>query len=199
MKRYDIIRYLIEKRGYRSYLEIGVLGNETFNSLPTLDIKHSVDPNGQATYNMTSDEFFLSHCSQNYDIIFIDGLHLAEQVTKDIENSLTHLNDGGIIVIHDCLPEFEWQQLRVGINGKPWTGDVWKAFANFIHTKHGNGIRMMTVDTDYGCGLIAHSHEYIHTREELNGPLPELTWKLYLQHRNQLMNVITVEEFLGRW
>jgi len=202
MKRYDIIRHLIEKRGYKTYLEIGVLGNETFNSLPSLEVKHSVDPNGQAVYNMTSDEFFANHCSQSYDIIFIDGLHLAEQVTKDIENSLTHLNKNGIIVVHDCLPMNEYEQFREGISGKPWTGDVWKAFAamRFNH----KDLRMCVVDTDYGCGLIEREKDYkpiIGLQPELSGITPidgQYTWEFFCNRRNQIMGVITVEQFIGR-
>lgn len=204
MMRYDIIRHLIEKRGYKSYLEIGVLGNETYNSLPTLDVKHSVDPNGQAVFNMTSDEFFASYCKHSYDIIFIDGLHLSEQVTKDIENSLTHLNDGAIIVVHDCLPNHEWEQLRVGLSGKPWTGDVWKAFAEIRHTHV--ALKMCVVDTDYGCGLIESPGELFTDSEwasrfhsRVLKPGPEWTWEFFQANRKALMNVITVEEFLGRW
>lgn len=195
MKRYDIIRRLIEQRGYKSYLEIGVLSNETFDNLPMLEIKHSVDPNGQAVFNMTSDEFFADHCSQSYDIVFIDGLHLAEQVTKDIENSLTHLNKGGIIVVHDCAPNNEYEQLREGISGRPWCGDVWKAFAIMKATRY--DLKMCVVDTDYGCGLIWRDG-FMNSPiayEPING---EYTWDFFCKHRNNIMGMITVEEFLEK-
>lgn len=197
MKRYEIIKHLIEKRGYKSYLEIGVLGNETYNSLPPLDVKHSVDPNGQAVFNVTSDEFFSSLCNQSYDLIFIDGLHLKEQVQKDIENSLTHLNKGGTIVVHDCLPAHEWEQFREGISGKPWTGDVWKEVAHLIHYRDSKDLNIRVVDTDFGCGIIQKRDEGLESRGDYT-QLPELTWGYFVANRNRLMNVITVEEFLGR-
>lgn len=207
MKRYDIIRHLIEKRGYKSYLEIGVLGNETYNSLPKLDVKHSVDPNGQAVFNMTSDEFFQHHCNQKYDIVFIDGLHLREQVARDIENSLTHLNEGGIIVVHDCLPSAEYEQLREGISGKPWTGDVWKAFAAIRAER--SDLSMSVVDTDYGCGIIERLDD-VKSRSCFDAKLlsslttikpvdGNYTWQFFCQHRDELMGVITPEVFLGHW
>lgn len=196
MQRYDIIKYLIEKHEYKSYLEIGVLGNETFNSLPPLQVKHSVDPNGQAMFSMPSDDFFAYYCTHSYDLIFIDGLHLAEQAQRDIENSLTHLNKNGIIVVHDCLPTEEWHQLRKGIDGKPWTGDVWKAFAAIRATRF--DLKMQTVDTDWGCGLIARR-----TRElQCEGPVEigQWDWPRFKQHRDIIMGVITVQEFLnGCW
>lgn len=198
MKRYDLIRHLIEKRQYKSYLEIGVLGGETFNALGPLDVKHSVDPNGQATFNMTSDEFFEKHCTQKYDIIFIDGLHLAEQVTKDIENSLTFLNPNGIIICHDCLPTAEYEQLREGISGKPWTGDVWKAFAAL--RAHRFDLKMRVVDTDYGCGLIQRGFDQttLVTYHPLDGK--DYDWTFFCQFRDKIMGVITVEQFLnGCW
>ena len=36
------------------------------------------------TYKMTSDEFFAAHGEKRYDLIFIDGLHHAEYVERDI-------------------------------------------------------------------------------------------------------------------
>jgi len=123
------------------------------------------------------------------DIIFVDGLHLREQVLKDVENALTHLNDGGTIVVHDCLPQEEWQQHRELIPGKPWNGDVWKAWAELRSSRA--DLSMYVVDTDWGCGVIRRGSQYLF-------PAPdEWTWDFFQRHRNDLMNVVTVEEFLG--
>ena len=43
---------------------------------------------------MTSDDFFLSN-KDKFDVIFIDGLHIYEQVRKDVVNSINAINDGG--------------------------------------------------------------------------------------------------------
>lgn len=67
------------------------------------EIKHGVDPNVDTTYRMTSDEFFKNYIKQKYDIVFVDGLHLHEQVYRDIINSLNNLNENGVIVVHDCI------------------------------------------------------------------------------------------------
>jgi predicted O-methyltransferase YrrM len=146
-------------------------------------------------FNVTSDEFFEHHCNQNYDIIFIDGLHLSEQVTKDIENSLTHLNKGGIIVVHDCLPSAEYQQLREGVSGKPWTGDVWKAFVSIRNRRP--DLDMCVVDTDYGCGLIERNdfEPEFAIREY---PTEYYTWDFFCHRGKWALGVITVEQFLGR-
>ena len=189
MKRYDIIKYLIKKNNYRSYLEIGVLGRETLNQI-SVPIVHGVDPNGRGDYHMTSDLFFEHYCNRLYDIIFIDGLHLAEQVSKDIKNSLTFLRQNGTIIIHDCLPTEEWHQLREGISGQPWTGDVWKAFADLRCERA--DLLMYTIDTDWGCGIIQQGSQATYIK-----PQGGWKWEYYLQNRKQLMNIITVEQFLG--
>ena len=76
----DVINFLIRQYGYRSYLEIGVDKNRNYNHIEC-KLKHGVDPNVPCTFKMTSDEFFAT-TSTMYDLIFIDGLHEAEQVEK---------------------------------------------------------------------------------------------------------------------
>ena len=45
---------------------------------------------------------------------------------KDIENSISILNDKGIIFLHDCLPNsVKPSGPRTEVH---WNGDVWKAF-----------------------------------------------------------------------
>jgi len=73
-----------------------------------------------ADYQITSDQFFESQFMksgvQRYDIVFIDGLHEAEQVYRDAINSLQLLNYRGTIVFHDINPCV------------PGNGSCWKAF-----------------------------------------------------------------------
>jgi hypothetical protein len=190
MQRYDIIKHLINFYNFQSYLEIGVLGRETLNQI-NVPLRHGVDPNGQGDFTMTSDEFFANHCKNNYDLIFIDGLHLREQVIRDIENSLTHLNDGGIIITHDMLPESEWHQFRTPWDGRPWTGDSWKAFADLRCTR--KDLDMAVVDCDWGCGIIKRGSQELYLRTDL-----EWTWQDFVYNKKDIMNIITVEEFLGR-
>ena len=43
-----------------------------------------------------------------FDVIFIDGLHLADQVEKDIDNALKFIKEDGFIILHDVNPPTEW-------------------------------------------------------------------------------------------
>jgi len=188
MKRYDIINILIGKYGYESYLEIGVDDGDCFSRIKAKS-KESIDPNKPSTYRMTSDEFFAITPGKSYDIIFIDGLHLAEQAERDIVNSLYILNPNGTVVVHDCLPIEEWQQQRRQVVlGTPWTGDVWKAFANLRIGRR--DLSMLVVDCDWGCGIIRRGEQVPFPR------LPLLDWGCFMRDKQAIMNLISEERFL---
>ena len=49
--------------------------------------------------------------------------YLEAQADRDIRNSLMHLNEGGVVVIHDCLPDCEASQNEDHPDGS-WVGTV---------------------------------------------------------------------------
>ena len=107
--RYDIINHLIKHYNYSSYLEIGTRKTKDNFDKILIKKKECIDPKPLSkliTYRMTSDKAFeiIKKKNKTFDIIFIDGLHLSEQVDIDIKNSLDILNDNGIIILHDCNP-----------------------------------------------------------------------------------------------
>ena len=158
MNRTTILNTLIQKIGAKKYLEIGVSAGDNFRNI-LCQYKIGVDPEPQspATLHLTSDEFF-NFNKEKFDVIFIDGLHISEQVTKDIENSLMILNDGGYIVAHDLNPWSEDAQI-VPYRGGAWTGDCWKSFVKLRQTR--NDLEMFVVDVDCGCGVIRRGHQQV--------------------------------------
>lgn len=158
MTRTEIIQKLIDERGYKSYLEIGVFRNDNFNKIKC-DMKLSVDPDPEAKADlcMTSDEFFEEiagyQCNDEFDIVFIDGLHEHNQVWRDINNSLQHLKQGGVIVMHDCMPTSEhtarWD--NKSHQDEEWYGDVYKAYIK-AHTEL--PYEVYVISEDCGCGII---------------------------------------------
>jgi hypothetical protein len=135
-----VINNIIEKYNLINpeYLEIGVWDAETFKRVNTNN-KDGIDP-GQycdcqfVNYKMTSDDFFKNYNKKKYDIIFIDGLHTAYQVSKDIYNSINNLNSGGWIILDDVFPHSEYEQERLDLNKiGSQTGDVWKALYNILN------------------------------------------------------------------
>ncbi|CAM9387564.1 unnamed protein product, partial [Discosporangium mesarthrocarpum] len=119
---------------HRRYLEIGCDKDETFGPLEeTFDLAVGVDPVRGGTHRISSDDFFAGN-NETFDLIFVDGLHSAEQVLRDVENSLAFLEEQGTIVLHDCNPRHEvsqWYPQPPKNNAvHAWNGDVWKAVVN---------------------------------------------------------------------
>ena len=92
-----------------------------------------------------------------FDVIFIDGLHLAEQVERDISNSLKFLKDDGFIVMHDCNPPSEYHasenySYRLSPAKDYWNGTTWKAF---VKSRQSKDYYSCCIDTDWGVGIIS--------------------------------------------
>ena len=146
--RWDLIDYLIQKNSFENYLEIGCDKNQSFSKIKIYN-KIGVDPIEGGTIRSTSDQFFDQN-KNNFDIIFIDGLHHYSQVLKDINNSLKILNKNGFILVHDCLPRSLAQQ-AVPRYRASWNGDVWKAIVE-LRTK--NNLNIFTSQIDFGVAII---------------------------------------------
>lgn len=185
--RSDIIKTLIKNNKYTKYLEIGVRDNKNFNRITTPH-KDGVDPAGKCNYKMTSDEFFKKIPEdQMYDIVFIDGLHIKDQVLRDVENSLKHLLPGGSIVLHDCSPLKPEHATNKYKGYGTWNGTVWEAFAHLRMTRP--DLSMWTVNEDCGCGIIKVGSQELY-------PKSELTFNLLDKNRTKLLNLISVDEFV---
>jgi len=196
MTRTELINGLIEKYDFKTYLEIGVNtpAQPGYNWVGVnIPVKHGVDPNVETTYKMTSDEFFEKYITQKYDIIFIDGLHLFEQVYRDIINSLENLSENGIIVVHDCNPITEITQRRDRASDS-WHGDVWKAIVK-LRIENPN-IDICTVNTDEGCGIIKKGLQKLLVIDE-NTNIEE--YSFLENNRKEALNLISVDEFKQKY
>lgn len=190
MTRIELIQGLIDKHGYKTYLEIGVNTPKqpgySHDSIQ-IAIKEGVDPNVDTTYKMPSDVFFREN-SNKYDIIFIDGDHTYEQCYRDIVNSLAILNEGGTIVVHDCIPHNEMTQ-RVPRETDAWHGDVWRSILRLRMEEY--DLEIYTVDTDEGCAIIRRGKQELLAYGEHNYPYFE-------KHRKEILNEISVNEFKNK-
>jgi hypothetical protein len=170
--RAEIINFLISQCGNdASYLEIGVRNpDDNFNKI-NASRKYSVDPGAEfednpVDFRMTSDDFFsLLECDSNdtiprlFDVVFIDGLHTAEQVDRDISNAYKYVTDHGFIVVHDCNPPTvhharEDYSFRLTPANWNWNGTSWKGFMKW---RQRQDVFSCTVDSDWGVGIISKS------------------------------------------
>jgi len=168
--RTEVLNFLLSLfNGETKYLEIGVRNPEhNFEHIAASE-KYSVDPGVEFTANpvdfkLTSDEFFEKLASGEimspeikFDLIFVDGLHLADQADRDIENSLRYIKDDGFIVIHDCNPPTEWHTREAfryfnSPAGPAWSGTTWKAF---MKRRFESGLNSCCVDSDWGIGILS--------------------------------------------
>lgn len=191
--RYDLINHLISRFGYKSYLEIGCKDNECFNAVVCED-KVGVDPVSGGNVRATSDEFFAKCGAMKWDCVFVDGLHECQQVNRDITNALKHLNPGGSIVLHDCSPRQELDQLYPfpGLLNE-WNGDVWRCTALWRTYGH---VDIATGDFDQGCGVIRVRPNT--QRWQLDESYLALPWKYLEDNRCSLLRLKTLAE-LKEW
>lgn len=148
LARHEVIQPFLDLKEKASYLEIGVAKGETFHEIKAYR-KVGVDPAFQfdisqytspevALFNMTSDKFFAKAAMVNkYDVIYIDGLHTAEQTLRDLINAQTYLASDGVIIVDDVWPNSFVAAVKsldmnrairqsLHIEDPAWMGDVFK-------------------------------------------------------------------------
>lgn len=201
--RTDVLNHLARKHNLQRYLEIGVQDvRQNFENI-VCTLKLGVDPNysyvshegNDVVLMMTSDEFFENpphslafDWISEFDLIFIDGLHTAEQVRKDFENSLKILSTHGFIVLHDCNPLKEEHTIvpRPTPTGH-WNGDVYK-FVSRISLNE----QYCTVDVDCGCGVWKNDPT---KPVVISDHIP--SWTEFVHQRNQYLKLIDWNEFVA--
>ena len=185
--RWDMIEYLIKKNNYKKYLEIGCDQNQLFSRI-NIQNKVGVDPASGGNVRETSDNFFEKN-KDMFDIVFIDGLHIYEQVKKDILNSIKYLNDEGVILIHDCLPDSMAKQ-AVPRYKLQWNGDVWKAI---VDLRQNTDLEIFTCEIDQGIGIIKKNKNT--SILKIDKPIEKLKFEDYYKNYKNYMRIISLEEF----
>ena len=185
--RWDLIEYLIKKNNYTNYLEIGCDQNQLFSKV-LIENKIGVDPVSGGNIRKTSDDFFKENVNK-FDIVFIDGLHTYEQVKKDILNSVNFLNENGIILVHDCMPDSLGKQ-AVPRYKMQWNGDVWKAI---VDLRQKENLDIYTCEMDQGIGIISNRKNS--SVLKLTKPIDKIKFKDYFENYKEYMRVISLTEF----
>ena len=204
--RSDIINFLLSASGKKetNYLEIGVRNPANNFDKINSSTKYSVDPGVEfkanpVDFKLTSDEFFdqlragkILQPALRFDVIFVDGLHTADQTNRDIINSLEFITERGFVVLHDCNPPTEsharenyeyWASPAMDY----WSGTTWKAF--FKHRKR-NDIYSCCIDSDWGVGIISKSAALGNPSRVEND---FFEYAVMDMHRKESLNLITFD------
>lgn len=146
MLRHELLQGLHEQLKPRTYLEIGVSTGRSITLSRTRTI--GIDPGYNITNELlcdvylartTSDEFFarrdpLAHFPEPIaDLVFIDGMHLAEYALRDLINVERYTTSTSVIVLDDMLPRNVGEAARgrdEGPDVRAWAGDVYKLIAS---------------------------------------------------------------------
>ncbi len=228
MNRIRAVQRALEGRTDPVYLEIGVSRGQAFQKI-SADVKIAVDPAFKLSertrelaeakartthyFETTSDAFFENEAAflqqHPIDVALIDGLHTYEQVVRDVECTVRHLREDGVIFLHDCNPAFElagrraesWDDfiaqqtgpLVIGI----WNGDVWKAIVHLRSTRR--DLLVGVLKCDQGVGFVRKGSPRTtlpYTAKEVEG----LTYADLKANRKYLLNLQPpryVDEFLA--
>lgn len=208
--RSEIINFLISlSKTDSTYLEIGVRNPNDNYILINADNKYSVDPGVEfkenpVDYKMTSDLFFKKLKANQilskdikFDVIFIDGLHLAEQVNKDIINALDFIKEDGFIVLHDCNPPTQWharEEYRYTLSPAKgyWNGTTWKAFMKW---RFNNSLNSCCIDSDWGIGILSKTKKIGDSIENIN---PFFEYQIFKDNRKKHLNLISFDNLKKR-
>lgn len=188
-KRVEIVNNIIKIKQYKNYLEIGTFKDDLFKNVKCQN-KIGVDPVSGGNVRKTSDKFFAEN-SKRFDIIFIDGLHHYHQVKKDIFNSISILEKGGIILMHDCMPRDYFYQAvpRSQLN---WNGDTWKAF---LEIRTNENFDSYCCNADEGIGIIL-KRKNLNKLELKTKNFERLSFNEYTENYRKFLNLIEYDELI---
>lgn len=221
MLRDEIINRISELFEDPRYLEVGVWQGGTFNRVKArtkvaVDPKFDFDHNDRGAkepsnsyFQVTSNEYFVASSDRKdeFDIIFLDGLHTLEQTLTDLLHSVDRLKDDGVIILDDIIPDSYPASLRseqqcyyfrqsLGDTSTHWMGDVYK-LAFFINAYMLN----------WSYGTVAETHGQLvmwrqpRVSSELSSSLlAEIYNKSYVDAvlQKSLFNVEPLEEIITR-
>ncbi|ACB82358.1 hypothetical protein Mpop_4252 [Methylorubrum populi BJ001] len=130
----------------KTYLEINRYYDGSSSSLDAhkkVVVAQDVQPgtptqNDMQLHAASSDEYFYSiGKEERFNVILLDGVHTFEQTYRDLQNALLCLEDGGVIIIDDIMPNSYLASLpdinlvarirkQSQSEDQSWMGDVYK-------------------------------------------------------------------------
>lgn len=233
MNRVTLINAIIRKKNIKRYLEIGSAYGGTFLRIEA-KYKYAVDPfniiSSKDKYNAIlrdfknfrnkyirsdSDSFFQNiqkyvKNDNEFDLIFIDGLHTYNASLKDVLNALKNIKKDGTIVMHDCFPPYKAAALPTknfpteedvrGVEGwkGQWCGDVYKSIV-YLKRKFSKFLDITVFNSDFGLGVIQVKSkieiEHLNIDQHLYDEIDKLTYDDLTNDTEGMINLKESEYF----
>ena len=196
MNRNDVINLIFDKYNFQSYLHIGAPSDEILYEIKA-PIKQGVTSiltqYNETFFDSGSNDFFAScPLEQKYDVIYIEGIYVFEQVYSDIQNAKARLSESGFIIIGGINPPTESCTVPLQhYTSGAWLGQAYKAY---IRSKYEEpDWAGFALDLDFGYGILTPQHILENRRFVLGSAL---SWAKFEEFRKELLQLITVEEYV---
>ncbi len=215
--KYEIARMLAKRFEYVNYLEISTLttglkyasvDKEQFSYRERFMYRCPAgfsdgEPIDYRAEGEPSEELLseLLNCGLTFDFVFVDSWHGYESSYWDILLGLKLIGENGVVMVHDCNPPTA-NYAEPDYCPAGWCGVTFAAYLDIVLAD--KDLFYITVDSDYGCGIISKSQQlkscfdaYSESDIEVGWRALELSEKYdYLaKHRAKLLHLIPQNKF----
>ena len=227
----EIVSLLAARHGFGRYLELCTpTTGHYYESLDrrNLTVSHRLMYNcpvvfeDGATIDFRSESLEIRQClaemrdaGQFYDIILVDPFHEYDTSYRDLREAFSLIDEGGMLVVHDCLPPNASFASPKFVPGD-WCGVTYKAYLDFVRAR--NDLDYFTIDIDYGCGVIRKLDRLSRWRKwaqsmnpDARRPADRQLWQQWRdigndferaygyfdEHKKRLLKLISPEEFFA--
>jgi len=221
MRKYEIASLLASRFGYTKYLEIctpttggtfSAVDKQQFSRRVRVMYKRPADfvedpePIDFSTEDESSEELLANIISsgERFDLVFIDSYHTYEASLRDIVYGLQLIGNGGLLLIHDCFPPNKACTASDFTPGE-WCGVTFAAYLDTV--LYTEDIHYVTVDSDYGCGIIGKDSRVdqlsnLHPTADLIQEWRRLDlsrkYPFFEKYHSQLLRLVSPAEFHER-
>ena len=162
LKRDEVINYLLDEKFPK------IVNNN----------KIGIDPVRGGNLKLSSKEFFENYNKEFFDVVFIDGSHLIEDVYYDTVQAIKNLNLGGYILLDDVLPNNNLNTFRKRLTLHSFQ-DAYKILF-FISSL--SFVDLYLLPCDHGMALIKLTDNPI--EEELVFDFSDINFESYVEFLN---------------
>ncbi len=176
---------------------------DTFDDGVPIDFKITSFDIGPTVATLKTDD-------NRIDICLIDGFHTYDCAIRDLTGAFDLLADGGVMVVHDCLPPSDSVATPGWIQGD-WAGVTYKAYLDFVLGR--DDLDYCTVETDWGCGIIVKNRVWKFMTDDSSSVRTsqlaadwfsihnddKIVFKFFMRNHKQLLRLIPARTFVQKF